>query len=198
VKSDPSNQLAVEGPALVISLIDEDEERYPDTAVLQNRDEEDIEDVHIESYIDGRQMFYKQVQIIIDDVKSAMTEVNPPKVKGPFDIYRICHIADFRREHPFKDKLDLNRKCYETYMGLTDKEKAPYRAAYSRYDKTRPTLPLPPITSSLKLNQKFRITKRYGSGSLNFKQYCKLIQVKKIYGLYWSELSRPNQIKVQT
>jgi hypothetical protein len=154
VKSDPSDQLAVvEGPALVISLIDEDEDRYPDTAVvLQNREEEDIEDVHIESYIDGRQMFYKQVQIIIDDVKSAMTEVNPPKVKGPFDIYRICHIADFRREHPFKDKLDLNRKCYETYMGLTDKEKAPYRAAYSRYDKTRPTLPLPPITTSLKVN----------------------------------------------
>ncbi len=60
VKSDPSNQLAVEGPALVISLIDDDEERYPDTVVLlQTRDEEDIEDVHIESYIDGRQIFYK-------------------------------------------------------------------------------------------------------------------------------------------
>lgn len=77
VKSDPGNQIAgvVEGPALLISLIDDDEERYPEAMVLQKMDEEEIEDVHIESYIDGRQVFYKQVQIILDDVKAALTEV---------------------------------------------------------------------------------------------------------------------------
>ena len=112
-------------------------------------------------------------------------------MKSPFDIYRICEIKNLKDQNKHLEKIELNRKCYQSYLALSEQDKKQYRIVFSKFQRQFPLqIPNTPINSP-------NYEGPHPPEILSFKRYFRKYIAKNYDNNFFSKLKFPERASIR-